>query len=649
MRRKSEVGKLWFDICDNCERGSDFFAGVFSGAWTGTLKYVEQAERPEDKFSLAILAKDAEAIDVLYEKIPLNDYQKKLMTQLLDHNEEVLLTLNPFVLDPKYDFLNPVIDELVLDKIIQDKLLSLDDYELSILKRIVEHILDYDVNPNNLVAKLIDSIGCSSIPGRNDDSWLDTIESIFKILRDYENNSGVIDDKILETVAMIFKNGGFIPSSIDEIINFNTLLKDYLKEMINREDVELNELKNELILRLFSMRSHDALFFLVAFNIQGMPEEYYSEPGVVELMALKMIKDTKDINKLKEVASLIIDDPDYEFNLFNNNLMEENLLLLYAREFNKCRPKFEESNYLETKEGIKFYDSGNDFYAIVKTLGAFSHEGRSVENYYLEWNSKRYRSHVNAVSLVRNDNLAFAEQDGYQHVKLGFLNFDESRFLGGGKRDINSAPDSRDMGVKIYSSLYFPGMLIDSTREWHNELDYDRKNNDGVQDVFKKNPDFIILDQEVEDISVLEPEDRAEHEKILAESLKAAKDFGNLPVLVINRERIAKNEVRIIREMLDKYIENHDIDLLINIITRFNNNRNGCRGKQHKYIRENYFSNEFYQELLNEIDDHILDEQREAYDNHLRTEYERMSECSYDKTTLDLPKAANRTNKKGVA
>lgn len=64
--------------------------------------------------------------------------------------------------------------------------------------------------------------------------------------------------------------------------------------------------------------------------------------------------------------------------------MEENLLLLYAREFNKCKPRFNDDNLINTIDEIRFYDSEEDFYVIVKTLGAFSDDGKSSENYYEE-------------------------------------------------------------------------------------------------------------------------------------------------------------------------------------------------------------------------------------------------------------------------
>ena len=98
--------------------------------------------------------------------------------------------------------------------------------------------------------------------------------------------------------------------------------------------------------------------------------------------------------------------------------------------------------------------------------------------------------------------------------------------------------------------------------------------------------------------------------------------------------------------MLDNYDLTHNIELLRRIIIRFNNNRNGCRGPQHRYIRENYFSNEYFEKLLSEIDDKILDEHRQEFENLVLAENKKMAKCSYDDTTLDLPVTANKDSQK---
>ncbi|HAB67669.1 MAG TPA: hypothetical protein DCE23_09920 [Firmicutes bacterium] len=637
MRRRNDAGKIWLYICRNCVSSEQEFAGSYTAVWKDTLKYIIGVDNVVDRFSLALMTKDKEAIDALYKTIDLNAYQKELLNELLERNNELLYTLNPFVLDPKYDFLMPVIDELVVDKIIQDKLLSLNEYELSILKRITEYCISYGVNPNRIISLIITNMGCSIVPGRNSEELLNKEEKFLKLLQDYEENGGLINDEMIANIAIILKTGICIPEVIDELINYNQVLKDLLKEQIEDEELDFSELKENLMWILFSIKLREVKYFINAFNVDGAGKEDYTSHGFIELLAMKMLYETEDVDKLKEIAREIINNPYYKINLFNNNLIEENLLLIYARAFNKCRPNFDNSNIIRSVDGINFYDAGVDFYAIGKVLGAFSCDGRNDVNYCEEWNDNRYRSHVNAVSLIRNDNLAFAEQDGKLHVKLGFLDFDEKMLLGGGVKDVNSTPDSIDMSVKIYSKLYYPSEFVDNTREWHNELDYERKDSSITAKHFKKNPDYIIIDQEVEDINFLSEDKKREYEELVNMSIKAAKDFGNIPILVINREKIAKHEMDVIRRKLDEYYVTYDFLLLKRIITRLNNNRNGCRGVQHKYIREKYFSNTYYQQIFSEIDGIILEEHRSKLEELIDSEIKKMARCVYDDTTLDLP------------
>ncbi len=644
MRKKEQAMEAWTKICRNCEDDEEYFAGTLNAVWKNTLPYVQECDEMCDRFSLATLSGDSEAIQELYRTADLSEYQKQKIKSMLKDNNELLITLNPYVLDEKYAFLEPYINELVLDDNIQDLVLSLDDYELSILKKIVDLSSNYGINSHRLISTIIKNIGRSSIPGRNDENYLNRINSLFELIKEYEKQY-TLSDEIIGNIGYIIKNQIF-PINLEELKDFTGSIKQMLLNNITTSN-DIEQLKNNLFRVLFGMSLIDTRFFIAAFNIDGLDPELALNEGVIELSTIKALYDCENIEKLKEITTTVINDKDFKINLFNNSIIEENLLLLYANEFNKCKPNFNEDNILTNIDGINFYDSGNDFYSVIKVLGAFTDEGKSENNYYEEWNDPRYRSHINAVSLIRNDNLAFAENDGKLHIKLGFADFDETMFLGGGNKDINSAPDSREMGEKIYSKLSLPSKFIDNTREWHNELDYERKSTDSEKGEFKKNPDFVILDLECEDISKLSQEMQQEFEEYKNNTIKAAKEFGNLPILVINREKIAKNEMSLIRNMLDEYIVSHDIELLKNIIIKFNNNRNGCRGKQHQYIRENYFSNQYFQEILNEVDSIIPDDQREEFYSFVKEEYEKMAKCTYDMTTRDLPIQPNTLIKDG--
>lgn len=631
MRKKTESWLVWKDIHNNCDYVEEDFYGILSGVYKNTILYIKKLNNPADMFSMATLVKDQEAIKELYNTVKLSDYQIRMIKKLKEKNSELLLTLNPFILEEKYSFLLPLIDEVVLDIHIQDRLTSLDDFELELLKKIVDYSICCGINPSKILYIIINNMGCCSIPVQNDIDRMERFKYFMQIIKSY-SSSNELDNKIISNIAFALKND-IIPDCVESLINYDEEIKRIIETSVETSD-STDELKDVLLEYLYGLDISWCNDIIKKYDMAEIPSEMLLEPGFVELLSLKLIIEEKNLDKLKEVANFIIKE---KLSLFNNVIMEENILKIYARAFNKCKPNFTEENLLFTKDGIKFYDSGYNFYSIVKTLGAFSTEGNETTNYYEEWNNDRYRSHVNAVGLIRNDNLAFAEQDGQLHIKLGFLGFEESKLLGGAPRDINSVIDSRNMWVKLHNTnLFFPSQFINHTRRWHNELDYERKEKVSSE-IFKKNPDFIILDQECENLDELSPGERKKFEQMMESSIQSAKQFGNLPILVINREKIAKNEREQIKQMIDSYKDAKDIEVLKNIVIRLNNNRNGCRGQQHKYIREKYFSNDHYKTIFEEINRIVLDEHREFIQDFIDRENKEMAMCSYDDSARDLP------------
>ena len=155
MRTKEKACTAWREMCKNCSNHEEVFAGTFSAIWENTMPYVQLCDEMCDKFSIATLSKDTDAIQELYKNANLSDYQKQKISSMLKTNNELLLTLNPYILEEKYAFLEPYINELALDTIIQDRLLSLDDYELYILKKIVDLSSNYSINSHRLIHFLL--------------------------------------------------------------------------------------------------------------------------------------------------------------------------------------------------------------------------------------------------------------------------------------------------------------------------------------------------------------------------------------------------------------------------------------------------------------------------------------------------------------
>lgn len=172
-----------------------------------------------------------------------------------------------------------------------------------------------------------------------------------------------------------------------------------------------------------------------------------------------------------------------------------------------------------------------------------------------------------------------------------------------------------------------PDDLINSTRGTYNELVYERRDLSNNRINFKKNPDYLVYFEEFEGENIetltdkdIQNEKDDEKKKILQEqkrmweeTKKASIDFCRtnkdgisvpLPIVKINREECAKNEIKKIQEAFSTYQQTKDSTLLPSIITQFENNRVGNR-KPHDYIRETYFSSSSMQKMLNQIIDTI--------------------------------------------
>ena len=634
MRKKDQANQIWLDICKNCRSHEEDFAGSCSSSFEDTFPLIQSCEDLSDSFNLALLAKDRKAIQKLYDTSSFSDKVYQKIKEMMVVNGELLLSLNPFILQDKYHFLESYFNEIALDSILEDKLLSLNDFELQLLERLVNYGNRYGIHSNLYLSTFIEKMGRSSIPGRNNEKHLEKLNHFFETLQENEDNFSFTDENI-EIIGFIIKTGIY-PTNFDDFLHYSENMKDYLKDQVNDEKLDIESCKKNILFFLFGADYYSLKFLIKNYNLEGLSKDLLLSPGVVELSTIKMILNCSDIEKLREVLSFIVEDKDFKLPLFQNTLIDESLLKVYAKEFNQCKPDFSSLLQMDEIDGVKFYDLGENFYCLAKTLGAFSSDGSGSLNYYEEWNNARYRSHINAISCIRNDNLAFSETDGKNHIKLGFSSFSEDMFLGGGVHDIDTAPSSRSMGSIIHSKLFLPHEFINHTRNWHNELDYERKDSDSNSIHFKKNPDYLILDLECEDFEKLDFDFQKKLEEYKKETIRAAKEFGNLPILVINREKIAKNERRLINEMMDDYQSSHDYTILQNIIIKFMNNRNGCRGNHHEYIRENYFSDSYFQDLLKKIDSMILESQKKEFQKLVEEECKEMAKCIYDYSATNL-------------
>lgn len=312
-----------------------------------------------------------------------------------------------------------------------------------------------------------------------------------------------------------------------------------------------------------------------------------------------------------------------KFDYLQSSLIESELRDLVLRELNQVTLKVGEQSFEEI-DGIKVFNAGTDFKVIMTAVGAYQ-GNLNADNYSEYWNSPYIRSHGNCCSMIANNNLSTAE---IKNICLGFSTFEPGMLLREGNTDLNSTIYSRDLDFSIRGGKYLlPDDLINSTRGGYNELVFERRDLAKNRSKFKKNPDYLVFIEEFEgeNIMTLTNEDveneqdnnrrmiLLEQKRLWEETKKASMDFatkdenGNvvpLPIVKINREECAKNEIKKIKEAFYTYMETKDPSLLSKIVTQFENNRTGNRSP-HDYIREKYFSQSAIEEMLGKITENI--------------------------------------------
>lgn len=623
--------KLWKEICDNCPSDDEYFYGVFSGVWSDTYKYVSQADTLAGKFALALCTKDMEAIEKLYSETPLTEYQKQKIEDISKNNVEYKSTLNVAILDEKYDFLDDYLDLIIIDTALQERLLSLDDKTLELVKMMFGRILEYEINPCNILYRILEVVGKRVISAWNIDD-----QYTYRELRE----NIVLDEltvKDIDNLIFLFSVHYYLGfKDVSEFKNLGSELKEIALNTLKKSD-DIEELKNDFLSAVYGFGFKDAKLIVDMFSMDDIPDKYKDEKVVFIYDVIKSIVEIEDIDLLRNVCTEFLQMYDLECVPYRKDILIEKLKVVYAKSFNDCCVTFDDSLKKKEMDGVTFYQLGTEFILKAKVIGAFSDDGKNTDNYYDEWNDARYRTHLNAMSLIANDNLCLAK-GAESSVIIGFNNIDKRMLATMYHSDNNSVVDSRKISYNLFwNHVYFafPRNFINHTRQSHNEMDYERQDFGEDATNFKKNPDFVIYVHEAIDSNNLSEEMQYKQNVTFEMSMKAAKEFGDIPVLIINREKCAISEKNKMDNLLNLFTETKDYRYAHELIIKFANNRNGSR-EGHEYIRNTYFSNKIFGEYMDIIVNHVKDEDVSRLIQLLESEEKATNNNLYDRT-FDLP------------
>lgn len=445
-------------------------------------------------------------------------------------------------------------------------------------------------------------------------SFSDNISFYDKLLESDELSNTDIDTLTTYTLGA----HKFPISTIDDLRNYDKVRNDYIEDVL-KNSKSLSAVKDALFEKLYGLSYDKAMSIYIPYHnaIENSPDDF-PDSVVSFYKDLKMIINEMNINVLKNSSySRSTNVSEYQVatvksvlkriivNNYNNNVFSVE---------NK-KPSFK-------MDGINFYkaageDGTEEFSMIIHALGAYSgfYPEDKGFNYYDDWNRPQILSHGLCTSLIGNNNLGTAR---INFSVLGFTNFEEGSLLLGANGDIvssaanvkfdtSSEETGRNTGKN--SNYFLTKDMLDYTRHTHNELVFERR----VRGNKKKQPSYIVyFCDDFDNVEKLYKKGINDYEEgsdisTFYYTLQTAKDFG-LPIVIVEREKIAKHEFLKIKNSLEEFIclNEDDIDrdavkkYYHDIIVEFENNHTGNR-EYHTNIDNQYFSRYYYDVMISDI------------------------------------------------
>ena len=368
------------------------------------------------------------------------DFDEDKFWTLKKFNFELEKTIDIRVLNKKYSFLDKVLNVITADIDFQQKLISLDDRELNLFKKLMNDVPDkYFLS---FAECFLDNMG----------------ESPFKdsmVRYDLLNQSLPDSLSDAEREALIFlynSRVSFDVQSYEELGFLN--LPEFWMEKLNQAN-DLDEIKEVLLSRCgFDLKS--ACLLIKTYDIKdvNVPSSVLETYNYI----LKVIE-SESVSELKELG---FEDKGFKnYYLFDRRLKEA---------------------FLENiNQSLEF--NGDSFKLLVTVLGAYGKD-REIDDYKDLWTRAKI-SPLMSCSLVSDDNLALAP---VKTVILGFKEMNRN-LLNMKEQDLNSGVSENDLNQasRIPGNFQSSSSLIDETRSDYNELVFER------YDDFKVvMPDYVL-------------------------------------------------------------------------------------------------------------------------------------------------------------
>ncbi len=523
---------------------------------------------------------------------------------------------------------------------------------LSCYPKLQEKILK--LSPNSAGAKIIYEL----VDKYKDNlEWIPILEKSLDNINssEYANLLSSINDKELSSeekenlMYLLMTNNHLDISSFEELKNIDSVRGKYINMLIERNT--LGSLKTAYFEKTFGIDLSTAinLVNLYGKSLESSTMDSLDEKSKSEFILLENMKKIIGLNNL-DVLKYYVENINPEF-VVKPDLMvtyEARLKYLFTQEFNKSFTKpLQEDKVISNINGEQDLDiylaAGRDgkkkCRMMITSIGAYTNM-EEPDDYYASWNVDKIASHGCCCSYVGEKNLGTAE---VKYCCLGFTDYELGALQLSGPYDLCSASTEDSYKISsMYSSMYLlPDDVLGYTRHTHNETVWERRSIFGDA-MFKKQPSYIVYFVDNFEDRLSDPEAMKQWESVK----KAASNFSvevdgvkkPLPIMVVEREKIAKSQLEIIQNKLKEFKTTLDSKLIKDIISDYESNYAGNR-EYHLNISEKYFPKH------EQLSDSVVGEIIEIVEKMYTTEPNIAIDCIYEleKTVRNEQEKYNNT------
>lgn len=548
------------------------------------------------------------------------DYLQKAKT-LYVNNDEISKTVNPRFLSDEITshFTKAQVEILSCYPKLQEKILKLSPNS-SGAKIIYELVDKYKDNLEwiPILEKSLDNI--------NSPEYVNLLSSI--------NGKELSSEEKENLMYLLMTNNHLDISSFEELKNIDSVRENYINMLIERNT--LGSLKTAYFEKTFGIDLATAinLVNLYGKSLESNTIDSLDEKSRLEFILLENMKKIIGLNNL-DVLKYYVENINLEF-VVKPDLMvtyEARLKYLFTQEFNKSFTKpLQEDKVISNINGEQDLDiylaAGRDgkkkCRMMITSIGAYT-SMEEPDDYYASWNIDKIASHGCCCSYVGEKNLGTAE---VKYCCLGFTDYELGALQLSGPYDLCSASTKDSYQISsMYSSMYLlPDDVLGYTRHTHNETVWERRNISGDV-MFKKQPSYIVYFVDNFEDRLSDPEAMKQWESVK----KAAANFSievdgvkkSLPIMVVEREKIAKSQLEIIQNKLNEFKTTLDSKLIKDVISDYESNYAGNR-EYHLNISEKYFPK--HEQLSDSVVGKIIETIEKIY----TTEHNIAIECIYE-------------------